>query len=97
MSKIRKAARGEQCTMNIVGVCNFNPETTVLAHFPSEYRGMSLKSPDLIAGFACSACHDAIDGRLSVGLSGEDREYYMRRSMYRTHRRLLGLGILLVG
>ena len=33
MSAIRKAAKGEQCTLNITGVCNYNPETVVLAHY----------------------------------------------------------------
>ena len=30
--KIRNSARGQDCALRIPGVCNFNPETTVLAH-----------------------------------------------------------------
>ncbi|WP_019272720.1 nuclease domain-containing protein [Neisseria lactamica] len=56
MSAIRKAAKGEQCTLNIAGVCNYNPETTVLCHFLGETHGMGLKSDDLSAGFGCSTC-----------------------------------------
>ena len=94
-SAIRKAARGEQCTLNIAGVCNYNPETVVLCHCPSETHGMGLKSNDLSAGFGCSSCHDAIDGR-SGHLSREDKEFYMRRSQFRTIRRLEELGIISV-
>ena len=50
MSAIRKAAKGEQCTLNIAGVCNYNPETVVFCHFPSETHGMGLKSDDLSGG-----------------------------------------------
>ncbi|HGG9251101.1 TPA: DUF1364 domain-containing protein [Neisseria meningitidis] len=94
-SAIRKAAKGEQCTLNIAGVCNHNPETVVLCHFPSETHGMGLKSDDLSAGFGCRCCHDAIDGR-SGHLSREDKEFYMRRSQFRTIRRLEALGIVSV-
>ena len=97
MSAIRKAARGEECTLNITGVCNYNPETVVLCHFPSEGHGMGLKSSDLSAGFGCSACHDAIDSRVNVGLSREDKEFYMRRSQTRTLLRLIERGIVRVG
>ena len=38
MSAIRKAAKGEECTLNIAGVCSYDPETVVLCHFPSELR-----------------------------------------------------------
>lgn len=88
MSAIRNAAKGEQCTLNIAGVCNYNPETVVFCHFPSETHGMGLKSDDLSGGFGCSSCHDVIDGRSHIRLSREDKEFYMRRSQFRTMRRL---------
>lgn len=62
--KLRDSARGRDCTVRLPGVCNFNPDTTVLAHLPCGSRGVGMKSPDLIAVFACSGCHDAIDGRV---------------------------------
>lgn len=66
MTPIRKAARGQDCTLRIPGVCNWNPETTVLAHSPflESGRGMGLKAPDTEACFACSACHDVLDRRV---------------------------------
>lgn len=95
MSAIRKAAKGEQCTLNISGVCSYDRETTVLCHFPSETHGMGLKSDDLSGGFGCSCCHDVIDGR-SGHLSREDKEFYMRRSQFRTILRLVERGIVTV-
>ena len=96
MSAIRNAAKGEQCTLNIAGVCNYNPETVVFCHFPSETHGMGLKSDDLSGGFGGNARHDAIDGRSHIQLSREDKEFYMRRSQFRTMCRLVDLEIISV-
>jgi len=66
MINLRKEAKGRQCTVAIPGVCNGNPETTVLAHLNNKplFRcGMSQKVPDWAACFACSDCHDLLDGR----------------------------------
>lgn len=66
MTPIRKSARGQECTLRIPGVCNFNTETTVLCHSPylSSGRGMGLKAPDEDACYGCSACHDMLDRRV---------------------------------
>ncbi len=32
MANLRKEARGRECQVRIYGICNGNPETTVLAH-----------------------------------------------------------------
>jgi len=60
---IRRAAQGERCTLQIVGVCNGRTDTTVLAHLPDESHGISRKSDDLSGAFGCDACHSVIDGR----------------------------------
>lgn len=45
-------------------ICNGNSETTVLAHYRLVgISGMSMKSPDIIASWACSSCHDEVDRR----------------------------------
>lgn len=56
---------GQDCTMRIPGVCNWDPETTVLCHSNrlADGKGMGLKAPDTEACFGCSACHDLLDGR----------------------------------
>jgi len=93
---IRKSARGETCTFQIVGVCNHNPETTVLCHLPDESHGMGLKADDIASAYGCSACHDAIDGRASNPWAQGEREWYMRRAMTRTLRRLIEKGVVKV-
>lgn len=61
---LRKAAKGRPCMVRIPGVCNHNPETTVLAHVRlAGVSGIGLKSDDVLGAWACSDCHDAIDRR----------------------------------
>jgi hypothetical protein len=61
MSRIRESAKGEDCTIRIPGVCNGDAATVVLAHLPAMKMGG--KSPDFQAAYACSGCHDMVDGR----------------------------------
>lgn len=65
MTPIRKSAQGEDCLIRIPGICNANPETTVLCHDNrlSSGKGMGLKAPDTEAAYGCSCCHDVLDGR----------------------------------
>ena len=50
--------------VRIPACCNFDPETTVLAHINLPgLTGMGTKSNDLQAAWVCSKCHDLIDGR----------------------------------
>lgn len=93
--KLRASARGEDCTLNIAGVCSYDSATVVLCHLPDESHGMARKSDDICAAFGCAACHDAIDGRAG-SLSAEDRMFYMRRAMVRTWRRWIALGLVRV-
>ena len=94
---IRLSAKGEECTFQIVGVCNHNPETTVLCHLPDESHGIGRKSDDISAAYGCSACHDAIDHRISrAGWDSENSEWYMRRALIRTWRRMVEKGIVKV-
>lgn len=70
--KLRDSSRGKDCTLRVPGVCNFNSETTVLAHVPCGMKGMGMKGPDVIAVHACSSCHDALDGRGAGEIDGWD-------------------------
>jgi len=98
MTDLRKLARGRDCTVRLDGICNGNPETTVLAHFRMlGISGLGIKSPDLIGAWACSACHDAIDRRAHMDL---DRDYVRLahlEGVLRTQRVLLNLGIIHIG
>ena len=91
---IRAAARGQPCTLNIAGVCNYDPSTTVLCHLPDESHGMNRKSDDLSAAFGCSDCHDVIDGRRPHLFRPGDKDWYTRRAMVRTWRILVREGVI---
>lgn len=92
--KLRDSARGQNCTLNIAGVCNYNPETVVLCHFPSDVAGS--KATDISSGFGCSACHDAVDGRVSSPEFQLCKDFYMRRSQIRTWHAWLSMGLIKV-
>lgn len=54
MANLRKEARGRECQVRIYGVCNGNPETTVLAHYRmAGICGTGMKPDDLIGAWAC--------------------------------------------
>lgn len=59
-NKLRSSAKGQDCTLRLVGICNFNPETTVLCHVGVN-SGVGTKSGDNMAVFGCSSCHSELD------------------------------------
>ena len=61
---LRKLARGQECMLGLPGICNHNPETTVLAHIRNQWYSRGSKPPDICGVWACSSCHDVIDGRI---------------------------------
>ncbi|KMK50923.1 phage protein [[Actinobacillus] muris] len=64
MTNLRKEAKGRECQVRLPGICNFNPETTVLAHIRmAGITGARQKSSDILGAWACSACHNEIDRR----------------------------------
>ena len=70
---LRKQAKDRDCMVRLQGICNHNPETTVLAHIRMPgISGMGMKADDLLGAWACSSCHDAIDRRSHTDL---DRDY----------------------
>jgi len=69
---LRDYARGKHCTVRLNG-CNPGPEneTVVLAHAPSASKGTGIKSEDWWGAWACSNCHDVMDGRVNPGLTNK--------------------------
>ena len=67
MSKITKSAKGKECQVRIIGVCNGNNETVVWAHANGleSGRGMGFKANDLSGAYCCSSCHDIYDRRVN--------------------------------
>lgn len=98
MTPIRKSAQGEECTIRLPEVCNFNPETTVLCHsnLLEDGKGMGIKAPDDKAAYGCSACHDVIDGRRPRpdGLSQALILSLFREAVAHTNRILKRKGLL---
>ena len=88
MSKIRKSAKGKECQVRIIGVCNGNPETVVWAHangFVSG-KGIGMKSNDLLGSYACQSCHDYYDRRISGSHVDYDK---IKLDFYEGHLRSL--------
>lgn len=92
---MREAACGEECTIQIFGICLGGTETTVLCHLHDETFGKSQKADDTSGVFGCHACHDEIDGRTRK-TNGADLTWYKLRALQRTIRRLVERGVLKV-
>lgn len=61
---LRKEAKGRDCQVRLPGICNFNPETTVLAHYRmAGLNGAGMKPDDIFGAWCCHACHDECDRR----------------------------------
>ena len=93
---LRKEAKGRGCTVRIPGVCNFNSETTVLAHIRvAGVSGMGLKAPDMLGAWACSACHDECDGRThKSGFTRDELRLALYDGMARTIMQLQKEGLI---
>ena len=97
-TKYTKSARGQECQIRIYGICNGNPETTVFAHINGS--GLGMKSLDIHGSYSCSACHDAVDGRISPVIGAG--HLYDRKDIYeafcngmiRTQKLMVEEGIL---
>ena len=67
----------------------------MLAHLPCVDKGMGKKSPDWWAVYACSGCHDFIDGRaISPYVDSTNKERYMLDGLYETQKKLREKGLL---
>ena len=64
---LRNLAKFKECQIRIPGVCNHDPETTVLCHNRrGGVAGVGQKPPDLCAAWGCSECHSVSDGRTAT-------------------------------
>lgn len=86
---LRNYARGMPCMIRMPGVCNGDPETTVLCHLRmAGISGMGLKANDLLATWGCSACHRYCDTH------GIDGRTALLEGMARTQAHLLDRGFV---
>lgn len=92
---LRALARDKPCMVRIPGICNGNPETTVLAHARIiGISGMGIKAPDIFGAWACSACHDYVDNRRANSAGAVQRRLDLLEGVIRTQYELLQLGYL---
>ena len=91
-TKYTKSARGQECQIRLMLCCNGNPETTVLAHLNG--GGMSCKHLDIHGAYACSDCHDAVDGRVFQGHTPEELKLAHLQGVIRTQVLMVENGIL---
>ncbi|WP_029589801.1 DUF1364 domain-containing protein [Franconibacter helveticus] len=85
MADLRKAARGRECQIRIPGVCNGNPETSVLAHLRLPGTcGTGLKPPDILGAIGCNCCHDVVDGRLKTPYTHDELKLMHAEGVMRT-------------
>ena len=90
MTDLRKKARGQECQVRLPGICNSDPETTVLAHIRLiGISGMGLKAPDLLGAWACSKCHAYCDL-----WSDPETKVAFARGVYRTINKLIDEGTI---
>ena len=89
--KMRNSAKGENCTLNVAGACNYNPETVVLCHINTEGGAMGAKADDYSACYGCHTCHNWLDR--SEG-EESDRLFYTRRALVRTWKRMIEKGLI---
>ena len=52
--RIMNAARGEECTFEIPGVCNHDPKTVVACHLPDGSGGSNRLTGPLSIAFGCA-------------------------------------------
>lgn len=90
VTNLRDEAQDQPCMVR-GPTCNYNPETTVLAHYREiGISGMGIKSPDLLGAWACSACHDLVDGRAHQdGLERNDVKLLHLIGVVRTQAELI--------
>ncbi|EIV9529801.1 TPA: DUF1364 domain-containing protein [Klebsiella aerogenes] len=84
---LRKSARGRECQVRIPGVCNGNPETSVLAHYRlAGTCGTGCKPDDQQGAITCNCCHDAIDGRTKTEYTRDELRLMHAEGVLRTQQ-----------
>jgi len=84
-NNLREEARGRTCTVRIPGICNGNPETSVLAHYRlAGTCGTGIKPDDIQGAIACNSCHDVIDGRVKTEYSRDELRLMHAEGVMRT-------------
>lgn len=95
--KVTRSAQGQPCFLQLPGICNQNPETTVWAHLNGHSfgKGAGIKAHD-IAGFpACADCHFAFDQH-KTGLDDADLNALLLKAVVNAMVMLVERNIIIV-
>lgn len=92
--KLRDSARGQECTVRVPGVCNYDPDTTVLAHVNG--GGMGTKHSDMAGAVSCSACHQWLDYGYLKNSDTYTRDSYHLAGVIETQQRWIDDGLISV-
>lgn len=95
--KLTKAANGQQCQLQIPGVCRGGTETTVACHSPLGEDRQGGKADDFATAWGCFHCHAVLDRRAKFNdeyFSDEEQRYYFHRGLVRTLANLFEKGII---
>lgn len=90
-TKITKSAKDERCSLRVSPQCSHDEEgKVVLAHLNSDFRGMAMKSPDILAVYSFHNCHLLLD---ASKVDYEDQQ----RAHFETLMKLVGKGLVKYG
>ena len=94
--KYTRSAKGQPCQIRIPGFCRPGPEneTVVAAHLNG--AGMGLKASNIHIAYACSACHDVVDGRTQTDFPRVLLDYYHLQGVIRTQTLMIENKILIL-
>ena len=85
---ITRSAKGEECQIRIIGVCNRDPSTTVWCHLAgmAAGKGIGQKAISLLGAYGCFACHEVVDRRrpAPLGMTRQDVESDFAKGHYRS-------------
>ena len=74
-SNLSESAKGESCSLRVSTNCTDEYGYVVLCHLNSNYRGMGIKSPDILSLYACTFCHKLLD-ESKVDYSDQQRGHF---------------------
>lgn len=89
-------ARGQPCTLEFVGVCNHDPDTTVPCHWDDETFAFAQKADDISVIDGCFACHQFLDFGWVGKISRTVLLAHVNRGLQRTLRNRVERKIVLL-
>src|SRR3569832_2336118 len=91
--KLLDSAKGQPCTLEFVGVCSHDAETTVSAHIHDETFGMAMQADDFATVHSCLNCHVYMDPGGCIGMISQTVLLsHILRAVFRTIRNRIERG-----